>query len=112
VKKSSFPWILAGVLVFGYAAGHTLGLILAAAGLGVSYLLSLHLHPRMRHGRCNGTGERKGAVFTWAHRKCPGCQGGRIIRLGAGHLGAEHIQGEYAKGRRTRKTARKNHAWR
>ena len=47
VKKPQFPWIIAIVLIVGLAAGGALGLILAAAGLFIAYLVSLRLHPRM-----------------------------------------------------------------
>jgi len=95
MSKPSFPWILTGILFFSFAAFHVAGLAVAGLGCGVAYVGSLRLHPRMRHGRCKGTGEVRGAVFTWTHRKCPGtvCQGGRQIRWGAGHFGAGHIQG-------------------
>jgi hypothetical protein len=115
VRKSSFPWILIGILVVGYAAGHIVGLVLAAAGLFIAYLLSLRIHPRIRHTgwrSCNGSGEHRGAIFTWTFRKCPGCNGGRLIRLGAGHMGAEHIQNEYQKGKRARQQAKDGNVWR
>ena len=112
MRKAHFPWILALILVLGFIFGHITGLLLAALGLFVSYFLSLRFHPRTRHWRCNGTGEARGSVFTWTHRKCPGCQGGRIVRLGAGHMGASHIQGEYQRGKQARQQARDGHVWR
>ena len=84
MSKPSFPWILVGILLGSTLAFHLAGLILAGLGCGVAYLVSLRLHPRMRHGRCKGSGEVKGAVFTWVHRKCPGkvCQGGLADQVG------------------------------
>ena len=94
MSKPQFPWILAGILLFSLLAFHLVGLVLAGLGCGVAYAISLRIHPRMRHGRCKGSGEVKGSVFTWTHRKCPGkvCQGGRQIRGGAGLWGQEHIR--------------------
>jgi hypothetical protein len=114
VSKRQFPWLLVGILVVGFAVGHVLGLVLAALGLAVAYGISLRLHPRMRHGRCKGSGEVRGSVFTWAHRKCPGtvCQGGRQIRWGAGHFGADHIQGEYTRAKAAKTAAREGNRWR
>ena len=112
MRKPQFPFILVGVLVFSYAAFHLGGLILAGLGLSVAYLTSLWLHPRMRHGRCNGTGEHRGTIFTWVHRKCPGCQSGRIVRWGAGQFGTGHIRTEYKRGRDARARAKSGHTWR
>ena len=114
VKKSSFPWILVGILVVGLAAGGVVGLALAGFGCGVAYAISLRSHPRMRHGRCKGTGEVRGSVFTWTHRKCPGkvCQGGRQIRWGAGLWGAEHIRSERARVVQGKTAAKEGNRWR
>ena len=114
MKKSNFPWILLGILVVGLAAGGIIGLILAMLGTGIAYGISLWIHPRMRHGRCKGTGEVRGSVFTWTHRKCPGtvCQGGRQIRWGAGHFGASHIQGEYTRAKAAKTAAKDGNRWR
>jgi len=114
MQKRQFPFILVGILVAGFAVGHVLGLVLAALGLGIAYGISLRIHPRMRHGRCGGTGEVKGSIFVWTHRKCPGtvCQGGRQIRWGAGHFGAGHIQGEYTRAKAAKTAAKENNRWR
>jgi hypothetical protein len=113
MSKPSFPWILVGILLFSTLAFHLLGLILAGLGCGVAYLVSLRLHPRMRHARCKGSGEVKGAVFTWTHRKCPGkvCQGGRQIRWGAGVWGPEHVRNERAKVIQAKTSAKQNNRW-
>jgi hypothetical protein len=112
MRKAHFPWIIAIILVVAVAGWHLIGLILAAAGLFISYLASLRLHPRIRHGRCGGTGEHRGAIFTWTHRKCGGCNGGRLIRWGAGQWGAGHIQAEYRRTEAARAAARSNSTWR
>ena len=114
VQKRHFPFVLTVILIVGWAAGNILGLILAALGLGIAYAVSLRMHPRMRHGRCNGSGEVRGSVFTWAHRRCPGkvCQGGRQIRWGARHFGAGHIQGEAARTIQAKTAAKDNNRWR
>ena len=114
MSKPSFPWILAGILFVSFAASGVTGLIVAGLGCGIAYGISIRLHPRMRHGRCKGSGEVKGSVFTWTHRKCPGtvCQGGRQIRWGAGHFGASHIQGEYAKAKAAKTAAKEGNRWR
>jgi hypothetical protein len=115
MSKSRFPWVLAGILVLSFAAFNVAGLVLAALGLFVAYFLSLRLHPRVRHTgwrSCNGTGEHRGAIFTWVFRKCPGCAGGRLVRFGAGQFGSAPIQAEYRRGREARKTAKKNRTWR
>jgi hypothetical protein len=114
MSKPSFPWILAGILLFSFLAFHLVGLIVAAVGCAIAYRISLHVNPRMRHSRCKGTGEHRGLIFTWTHRKCSGlvCQGGRRIRGGAGRFGASHIRAEYAKAKATKKAAKQNHSWR
>jgi len=114
MRKTQFPWILVGILFFSFAAFHLLGLVLASLGCGVAYVISLRLHPRMRHGRCKGTGEIRGSVFTWSHRKCPGkvCQGGRQIRWGAGLWGAGHIRGERSRAVQSKTAAKDSHTWR
>ena len=114
MSKPSFPWILAGILLFSLLAFHLLGLIVAGLGCGIAYGISIRLHPRMRHGRCKGTGEVRGSVFTWTHRKCPGtvCQGGRQIRWGARHFGAGHIQGEATRAIQAKTAAKDGNRWR
>lgn len=115
MQRSHFPWVLIGILVLGYLIAGVLGLVLAALGLFVAYLVSLRVHPRVRHTgfrSCNGTGEHRGSVFTWTHRKCPNCNGGRLIRWGAGIWGADHIRREHERTKAARKTARQNSIWR
>lgn len=114
MSKSHFPWILLGILLLGAIIGRLAGFILAALGLFIAYFVSLRLHPRTRHGRCNGTGEHKGLVFTWATRKCesPICNGGRIVRFGARRMGQPHVRAEHARTVATRKAAKNGNAWR
>jgi hypothetical protein len=115
VQKRHFPWILLGILVAGYAVASIVGLVLAAIGLFIVYLASLRVHPRIRHTGwrgCGGSGEHRGAVFTWTFRKCPGCNGGRLIRRGAGTWGAQHIRREHASTKAARARARSEHVWR
>lgn len=115
MRKAHFPWILAIILLGGFIFGHILGLVLAALGLFVSYLISLRLHPRIRHtgwNSCNGSGEIRGSVFTWSFRKCPRCNGGRLVRWGAGLWGAEHVRSERRRTSEARAAARDGHRWR
>ena len=115
MQKSTFPWVLIGILALGAFGAGIVGFIVAAIVLFIVYLFSLRLHPRIRHTGsrgCAGTGEHRGSVFTWTHRKCPGCNGGRLIRWGAGIWGAEHIRHEHARTRAARATARSNRTWR
>jgi hypothetical protein len=115
VKKSQFLWLLIGVVVVAWAGWHLLGLVVAGLGLFVSYFLTVRLHPRTRHTGwrgCGGTGEHKGSIFTWRHHRCPGCQGGRLIGWGAGHLGSDHIKAEYARTKAARELAKENNRWR
>jgi hypothetical protein len=114
MQKSHFPWILCGILLFGWILGHGLGLVLAALGLFVSYFISLRLNPRMTHWRCKGRGWYPGAVFTWTRHRCqsPHCDGGRIIRWGARHLGKGHIRNEHARNVSIRQAARSRGEWR
>ena len=114
MSKPQFPWILVGILFVSFAAFHLVGLIVAGLVCGVAYVTSLRLHPRMRHGRCKGTGEVKGSVFTWTHQRCPGkvCQGGRQIRWGAGLWGAEHVRSERARVVQAKAAAKEGNRWR
>jgi hypothetical protein len=112
VQKRHFPLILVVVLVAAFATAGVVGVTLAALGLAVIYWLSLHAHPRARHGRCGGSGEHHSWLFPWTHRKCGGCQGGRIIRRGAAIWGAEHIRHEHARGKAARRTAKSGGTWR
>jgi hypothetical protein len=112
VKKTSFPWVLIGILVVGFAVGHVLGLILAVLGMAVVYLSSVRLNPRVRHGRCNGTGEHRSWLFPWVFRKCGRCASGRIIRFGARQWGSAAVKAEAARTNAALKAAREGDRWR
>ena len=115
MSKGRFAFVTAAVLLVAWAGWHALGFLLAAVVLGGAYLLSVRVHPRTRHTgfrSCGGTGEHRGAVFGWSHRRCPGCDGGRLVRWGAGQFGSRHARGEYARRREARQTARDGHTWR
>lgn len=111
MQRRHYPWILITIVLAAFASGILTG-VLVSVILIVIYLLSLRVHPRTRHGRCNGTGEHRGVVFTWVHRKCPGCYSGRIIRWGAGRWGSGHIKREYKIAGQARRAARTAHRWR
>jgi hypothetical protein len=112
MRRSQFPWILAGILLLSLAAWGIAGLVLAGLGSAGAYYASLRMHPRVRHRGCNGTGEVRGSVFTWTFRKCPRCAGGRLVRWGAGQWGAPHVRAERARGRQARAKARQEGTWR
>jgi hypothetical protein len=111
VSRTQFPWAIAIIEILAFGAFHVVGLVVATIGIGVFYFISLRLHPRMRHigfRGCGGTGEVRGAIFTWTFRKCPHCQSGRHIRWGAGHFGAAPIQDEYKRNIATRQAVKQN----
>jgi hypothetical protein len=115
MRKGQFPWLLAIILVVGYAVFNVIGLVLAALLLFVAYLVSIRIHPRIRHtgwGSCGGSGEKRGAIFTWTFHKCPGCNGGRLVRWGAGHFGNNPIQSEYRRNIEARRKAKQEGRWR
>lgn len=115
MQKRHAPWALIAILIFGWAAGHVFGLVLAVAGLGIVYVSSLRLHPRARHTGwrgCGGSGEHHSALFPWTHRRCGGCDGGRKIRWGARRWGPQHIRGEHTDKAAARQAARENRSWR
>ena len=111
VSKRAVFVTAAVVLLLAWAGGVVTG-ILATAGMGVIGWLAVRIHPRVRHGRCNGSGEHHGFFFRWRFRKCGRCNSGRLISFGAGHFGAGHIQSEYAAGKEARAKARDEHRWR
>ena len=112
MSKARFPWVLGGILLLSFAVFHVAGLVLAVAGAAGAYVVSLRLHPRTRHWRCGGTGESRGAVFTWVHRRCGGCSSGRVVRWGARQWGSGPVRAEGARVRRARAAARQGHSWR
>jgi hypothetical protein len=115
MRKEQLPWVLIAILVLGYLVLNVVGLILAVLVLFGAYFLSVRIHPRVRHTgwrSCNGSGEKRGSIFTWSFHKCPNCNGGRLVRWGAGHFGPDHIQNEYRRNREARRTAKQDSRWR
>lgn len=86
--------------------------ILATIVAGGVYLASCRLNPRARHWRCQGTGEFRGTLFRHAHRQCPGCRRGRVIRWGARYWGPAHVRTEHVATRRAVAAAREGRRWR
>ena len=93
-----FFGLLAAALIGRSMALFALWLILAGG-----YVVSLVLHPRARCTHCGGTGELKGRIWGWAFRRCPQCQGGRIVRRGAAALGLPHVQQQARQQRAVRR---------
>ena len=112
MSKARFPWVLAGVLILSWAAWGVAGPLAALAVLGVLYVGSVRLSPRARHGRCNGTGQHQGILFTWVHRRCGGCQSGRVIRWGAAQFGSPAVKAEAARAKAALAAAKQGHRWR
>ena len=115
MRKTQFPVVLVLILVFSYAIFHIAGLVIVLIASAVTYMVTGRVHPRVRHTGfrgCGGTGEHRGAIFTWRFRKCPRCNSGRLISWGAGHFGASHIQSEYDRSKRARAAAREQNRWR
>jgi hypothetical protein len=107
-------WLLLTVAAVGLpVAAHRPDLaVLAAVVIGLAYLVAVRVHPRTRHRRCRGTGEHRGLLFTWGHRRCPRCRSGRIIRRGAAWFGTAAIQAEHRREVAEHRRARANHTWR
>jgi len=115
MRKEQFPWLLIGIPLLGYLVFHVVGLILAVLGLFLAYVVSIRRHPRVRHTgwrSCNGSGEVRGAIFPWTFHKCPNCNGGRLVRWGAGHFGTGPIQTEYRRNLEARRKAKQGSRWR
>jgi hypothetical protein len=103
VTRRTFPVFFFGLLVVAIIARSlAIGIIWAVLMLG--YAVSLLIHPRSRCTHCNGTGELRGSIFNWTFRRCPQCQGGRIIRWGATVIGLSHVKDQA----RAQRTAREN----
>ena len=111
VSKRGLYGTAAVILLVCWAHGAESGLT-ATAIAGAVYWLSLIFSPRDRHGACNGTGQRHGILFRHAFRRCPRCNSGRIIRLGARFWGLPHIRREAAATGRERALARSERRWR
>jgi hypothetical protein len=118
VTKGWYLIVSVVALVVATVARGFTGFVVAAVVVGVPYYVSLRLHPRTRHiglfglWGCGGTGEERGSLLRWGHRRCPGCDSGRIIRTGAGYLGSQQIQDQYRRRKAARKKAKTEHRWR
>jgi hypothetical protein len=116
MHRGSVPWLAILIEVLATAGAGVLGFIVASVLLFAVYVVSIRHHPRVRHmtglRHCNGSGEIRSTLFPWVFHKCPGCSGGRQIRLGARYLGQPHIKAEHAKVMASRKRAKDGHAWR
>jgi hypothetical protein len=114
MRKGTFTIVVAVVLAVAVFGNHEAG-IFGLLFLGGAYWVSLIVHPRTRHvgfRSCNGTGEHHGFIFSWSHRRCPRCDGGRMIRAGAGTLGTSPVRDEYTRRRQARRAARNRGVWR
>ena len=109
-SRRTFPFIFWGLWA-ATVIGRSGALFLIAGLVTVSYIVSLVVHPRARCLRCDGTGELKGSVYGWAHRRCPDCQGGRIIRWGARRLGLGHVRGQARQNRAHAAATRRHERW-
>jgi hypothetical protein len=111
--KNKWAWyaIVALGWFFGWVVGRALGVLAASAIMFVPYFISLWLHPRARHSVCNGTGERRGGIFGWTHRRCPDCQSGRIIRVGAAYMGPANIRNQARRNRQAAASTKSRERW-
>ncbi|MFZ0227619.1 MAG: hypothetical protein WAL41_11870 [Mycobacterium sp.] len=105
-----------GIVILAVAWVHSLvsGIIVTIAIIGICWV-TVRVHPRVRHtglGSCHGTGEYRNMFFPWRFHRCKRCNGGRLISPLAGHFGAGHIQGEYARTKQARELAKENRRWR
>ena len=98
-SRRTFPFIFWGLWA-ATVIGRSGALLLIAALVTVSYIVSLVIHPRARCLRCDGTGEAAGTVYGWAHRRCP-----QLPRAGSSASGPPaglgHVRGQARQNRRT-----------
>jgi hypothetical protein len=109
-SRYSFPVIFFGLWYLAIASG-SLAVIAGAVALTAGYGISLIIHPRARHRACGGTGELRGRIFTWSHRRCPDCQGGRIIRAGASVAGLPHVRQQARAQQRAQQSTTARQRW-
>jgi hypothetical protein len=78
-------WAAITAVTIGMAGdGDVVPLVLWLVISIVTYVASLHLHPRRTCRACDGTGRHTGLVFNYGHRMCLTCGGnGRRLRAGA-----------------------------
>jgi len=108
--RRTFPIWFFGLLVvaiIGHSA--TIGVIWLVVTAG--YVLSVVIHPRARCLHCSGTGELRGSLMPWTFRRCPQCQGGRIVRRGAASIGLPHVRAQARAQRETRRNTTTRQRW-
>ena len=108
--RRTFPFIFWGLWAAAIIGGSG-PLVLIAALLTAGYGVSLVIHPRARCLRCDGTGEVRGGIYGWTFRRCPHCQGGRIIRWGARFFGLGHVRGQARQNRAHTASTRRRERW-
>jgi hypothetical protein len=109
-NRRLFPAWFFGLLVVAIIA-HSIAIGVIWLVLLAGYVISLFIHPRSRCLHCNGTGELRGSVFSWTFRRCPQCQGGRIIRRGATTIGLPHVRQQASQQRQARENTSTRQRW-
>ena len=109
-NRRSFPFIFAALFIVAVIS-RSLPLFAIWAVILVGYVISLRIHPRVRHTACNGSGERRGFFFRYKFRRCSGCASGRQVSWGTGHLGTARLRGEYQDGRQAQRNTRFWQRW-
>lgn len=112
VRKSTWLITAGVVLLVSAVAAGPLGVILAGLALFVPYAVGVRLHPRTRHGSCNGTGRHASPFYPWATRRCRGCVGGQQVRHGTRMLGMPHAKSEHRKNTAGIRQRRQTRTWR
>jgi hypothetical protein len=116
VKKTSWLLLAGIVILLATAGGGFEGFLIAAALLGVPYLVVCALAPRTRHtgwGGCGGSGEARSKLYPWAFHRCKRCGGsGRQVRMGARMVGPEHVKAEHRRQQAGRKARNEQGTWR
>ena len=105
-----FPIWFFGLLIAAII-GHSLALGAIWLVLTAGYVVSVVIHPRARCAHCNGTGELRGSLYPWTFRRCPQCQGGRIIRRGATAIGLPHVRQQARQIRQARENTTTRQRW-
>jgi hypothetical protein len=105
-KRSFFVTLVVAELI-GYGSRGLAGAVVVGVIAFAGYAVSVRLHPRVRHRGCNGTGEIKGRIFGWTFRRCPNCDGGRMLRAGNAVAGSSRYAGLYRARRAARARARR-----
>lgn len=109
-SRRLFPlWFFGLLAVAILGRSFAIGAIWAV--LGVGYLISLLIHPRIRCTHCSGTGELRGRIYPWAFRRCPQCAGGRTIRRGATVVGLPHVKQQAQAQKQARQNTTTRQRW-